>query len=103
MFIAGIVSWIVVGLVVGFIVSKLIDLHGDDPRLGFGVAAASAIVGAILYTIISGAPISPWNLWSLIFASSAAAVGVATWHIVRSQFVSREVQTRRSSYSSTGR
>ena len=71
MFIAGIVSWIAVGLLVGFIVSKFLDLHGDDPRLGFAVAAGSAIVAAFIYTnIISGAAVSPWNLWSWIIASS---------------------------------
>ena len=103
MFIAGIISWIAVGLLVGFIVSKFLDLHGDDPRLGFGVAAIGAIVAATIYTIISGAPVSPWNLWSLIFASGSAAISVTIWHLVRSRFVSHEDYTRRSSYSSTGR
>lgn len=103
MFIVGIVSWIAVGLLIGFIVSKFLDLHGDDPRLGFAVATGSAIVAAFFYTIISGTPVSPWNLWSLIFASMGAIVGVVTWHMVRSRFVSRESYTRRSSYSSTGR
>ena len=103
MFIVGIVSWIAVGLLVGFIASKFIDLHGDDPRLGFAVAGGGAIVMAFLYTVISGAPVSPWNLWSLIFASSGAILGVVTWHMVLSRFVSRVSYTRRSSYSSTGR
>jgi hypothetical protein len=103
MFIAGIVSWIAVGLLVGFIVSKFLDLHGDDPRLGFAVAAGSAVVVATSYTIISSAPVSPWNLWCLIFGSIGAGVGVTVWHLVRSRYVSRESYTRRSSYSSTGR
>jgi uncharacterized membrane protein YeaQ/YmgE (transglycosylase-associated protein family) len=103
MFIAGIISWIAVGLLVGFIVSKFLDLHGDDPRLGFAVAVGGAIVTAFIYTIISGAPVSPWNLWTLIFASIGAGIGVTIWHTVRSRFVSRESYTRRSSYSSTGR
>jgi len=103
MFIAGIVSWIAVGLLVGFIVSKFLDLHGDDPRLGFAVAVGGAIVSAFFYTIISGATVSPWNLWSLLFASIGAGVGVAAWHLVRSRSISHESHTRRSSYSSTGR
>jgi uncharacterized membrane protein YeaQ/YmgE (transglycosylase-associated protein family) len=98
MFIAGIVSWIAVGLLIGFIVSKFIDLHGDDPRLGIAVACGGAIVAAFFYTVISSAGVSPWNLWSLIFAGTGAGVGVAIWHAVRSRYVSRAAYTRRRSY-----
>jgi len=96
--IIGIVGWIVVGLLVGFIAGKFMDLHGDDPRLGPAVACGGAIFAAVLYTVISGAGVSPWNLWSLVFAAIGAVVGVVVWHAVRSRFVSRASFTRRSSY-----
>ena len=94
----GIIGWVVVALLVGFIVSKVLNLHGDDPRLGIGVAAVSGVVVATLYTLISGAGVSAFNIWSLIFAAVGAAVGLAVWHGVRSRYVSRTPYTRRSSY-----
>jgi len=36
--IIGIVGWIIVGVLVGFIAGKFLDLHGHDPRLGPAVA-----------------------------------------------------------------
>jgi uncharacterized membrane protein YeaQ/YmgE (transglycosylase-associated protein family) len=94
----GIIGWIVVGLLVGFIVSKVLDLHGDDPRLGIGVAVGGAIVFAVLYTVISGAGVSSFNVWSLIFAAVGAGVAAAAWHLVRAKYVSHAPYSRRSSY-----
>ena len=96
--ILGIMGWVLVGLLVGFIATKIVDLHGDDPRLGLGVACGGAIVAAVLYTAISGAEVTAWNLWSLVFAATGAVAGVVTWHLVRSRYVSRLPYTRRSSY-----
>ena len=90
----GILGW----LVVGFIASKIVDLHGDDPRLGIGAAVGGGVVVAVLYTLISGSGVSAWNPWSLIWATIGAAAGVTACHAVRSRYVSRESYTRRSSY-----
>jgi MFS family permease len=94
----GIVGWIVIGSIIGFIVSKILDLHGDDPRLGIGVAVGAAIVFAAVYTMISGAGVSAWNPWSMLFAAIGAGAGLAVWHGVRSRYVSRARQTHRRSY-----
>jgi drug/metabolite transporter (DMT)-like permease len=94
----GIIGWVVVGLAVGFVVSKVLDLHGDDPMLGIGAALGGAILFAVLYTVISGAGVSYFNLWSLMFAAIGAGVGVATWHLIRSKFVSHAPYSRRKSY-----
>jgi uncharacterized membrane protein YeaQ/YmgE (transglycosylase-associated protein family) len=94
----GLISWVVVGLVVGFVVSKMLDLHGDDPKLGIGVAAGGAVVGGFLYSLISGATVSAWAPLSLLFAAVGAAAGAAIWHGVRSRYVSRASYTTRRSY-----
>ena len=98
MVIAGVAGWVVIGLLVGFIVSKMIDLHGDDPRLGIGVAIGGAIIAGIVYTVVSGVGITYFNVWSVLWAAAGAAVAVFGWHAVRSRSVSREPYTRRSSY-----
>ena len=94
----GIVGWILVGLLVGFIASKVVDLRGDDPLFGMGAAIGGALVSAILYTLISGAGVSAWNPWSLLWAAVGAAAAVTAYHAVRSRYVSREAYSRRSSY-----
>jgi uncharacterized membrane protein YeaQ/YmgE (transglycosylase-associated protein family) len=96
--ILGIIGWLAAGLLVGFVVSKFVDLHGDDPILGIGAAVGGALVGAVLYTVITGAGVSTFNAWSLFWAIVGAIVGVTTCHLVRARYVTREKFSRRSSY-----
>ncbi len=94
----GLVGWVAIGLILGFVVSKFLNLHGDDPNLGIGVAAGGAIVFAGAYSWISGAGISAWNVWSMVFAAVGAIVSLALWHGIRARYVSRATYTRRRSY-----
>ena len=96
--ILGVIGWIVVGVVVGFVATKLVNLRGDDPRLSIGVAAAGAVVAGTLYTMISGNGVSAWNAWSIVCAALGATVGAIAWHAVRSRYISHERYTPRSSY-----
>jgi uncharacterized membrane protein YeaQ/YmgE (transglycosylase-associated protein family) len=98
MVLLGIVEWIVVGLVIGFVCSKLVDLHGDDPRLGIFVAAGGAIVAAALYCLILGTRVSGWSPMTLACAAVGSVTGALVWHSVRSRYVSRDRYTTRSSY-----
>ena len=94
----GLLEWVVVGLVVGLIASKVVDLRGDDPRLGMFVAVCGAAVAAALYTVITGAGIGGWRPWSLVWATAGAVAGAVVWHLVRSRFISHERYVPRRSY-----
>src|SRR3954471_17161418 len=52
----GIIGWLLVGLIAGFIASKLVNLRGDEPGIGIAVASVAAVVGGWLYCAISGKP-----------------------------------------------
>lgn len=78
----GLISWIIVGLIVGFIASKNVKLHGDDPKLGLACGAVGAVTGGILYRIVSGVAVG-FSVWSILSASLGAIVVVAAWHIMR--------------------
>ncbi|HMB95184.1 MAG TPA: hypothetical protein VKK61_04020 [Tepidisphaeraceae bacterium] len=79
----GIVSWVVVGLIIGFIASKLVDLKGDDPKLGIALGAAGAIAGGWLYSAISGNAVYVSNMRALIFAAIGAVTALLAWHLIR--------------------
>jgi uncharacterized membrane protein YeaQ/YmgE (transglycosylase-associated protein family) len=78
----GLISWIIVGLIVGFIASKNVKLHGDDPKLGLACGAVGAVTGGVLYRIVSGADLG-FSLWSILSASLGAIVVVVAWHVMR--------------------
>jgi uncharacterized membrane protein YeaQ/YmgE (transglycosylase-associated protein family) len=93
----GIVSWCICGALLGFIVSRLVDLHGDDPIFGIGVAAAGSLVGGCLYKFISGSTINIMNVRSLVWSVVASGVALAIWHVIRA-LSPHEQQTIRRSY-----
>ncbi len=95
--ILGILGWVVVGLVVGFVASKVVSLAGDDPRMGIGCAVGGAVVAGILYGVISGAGVTAWNPWGLLVAAVGAVAGAVTWHLVRSRTISHAAYKPRSS------
>ena len=94
----GLIGWIVVALLIGFIVSKVLNLHGDDPRLGIGVAVAGALIVGWIYCMASGTGITPWNPLSILFAAIGAGVALAIWHGIRSRYISKAQGSIRRSY-----
>jgi uncharacterized membrane protein YeaQ/YmgE (transglycosylase-associated protein family) len=76
----GVVGWIVIGMVVGFIANKVVDLRGDDPKMGICLAAIGALIGGWLYSLFSGSPVTSFNPRSLLFAVIAAAVALVAFH-----------------------
>lgn len=92
----GVLGWLFCGALLGFIASKFVNLRGDDPRLGIGTAALGGVVGGWLYSLISGSPVSGFNVWSLVFASLISLVAVGSWHFFRSRGPYERPSTRRS-------
>jgi uncharacterized membrane protein YeaQ/YmgE (transglycosylase-associated protein family) len=96
--IVGVLGWVIVGAIVGFIVSKVVNLRGDDPKLGLAASVAGAVVGGIAHAMMSGTTVSAWNTWSVLSAVLGATIAVIVWHVVRSRTISHDVQTSRRSY-----
>jgi uncharacterized membrane protein YeaQ/YmgE (transglycosylase-associated protein family) len=93
----GIIGWVVLGGLIGLAVSKIIDLRGDDPRVGIALSAAGGLLGGWIYSLISGAPVSAFNVWSLLCAALAAGMALSLWHLSRSRRPYQQ-PTRRRSY-----
>ena len=98
MFFAVILSWAAAGLVVGFIASKVVNLRGDDPRLGIFAGAIAAVVTGVVWSMVSGTSIGVWTLWGNLYAAIGALVAVVAWHAIRSRTITHEKFTARRSY-----
>ncbi len=79
----GILGWLLLGLVAGFIAGRFVNLRNDDPGIGYCVGALAAVIGGWLCCAISGSPVSAFNAPSLLFAGLAAVAGLLTWHMWR--------------------
>ena len=94
----GIITWIVLGIVTGFIASKVVNLRGDDPLIGIGCAVGGAIVGGILFSVISGRGVLPWDLSSMVCAVAGAVLGAIIYHTIRARSITKTQQSLRRSY-----
>jgi uncharacterized membrane protein YeaQ/YmgE (transglycosylase-associated protein family) len=76
----GVVGWIVLGMILGFISNMVVDLRGDDPKMGICLAAIGALIGGCLYSMFSKSPVTSFNPTSLLFAAIAAVVVLLVFH-----------------------
>jgi uncharacterized membrane protein YeaQ/YmgE (transglycosylase-associated protein family) len=79
----GTMGWIVLGLIIGFIASKSLNLGDDDPKMGIAIAGGAGLIGGWLYSLFSGAKVTGYNGHSLMFAGIAAVATLIVWHATR--------------------
>jgi uncharacterized membrane protein YeaQ/YmgE (transglycosylase-associated protein family) len=84
-----IVAWIILGLVAGFIASKIVNKSGDGVLLDIVLGVVGSVVGGWLFNTFGMAGVSGLNLYSLLVAVLGAVVVLVVYHaLVRSRVVS---------------
>ena len=77
--------WVVLGLVSGFIASKIINKSGEGLVLDIVLGIVGAVVGGWLFNAFGMAGVSGLNLYSLFVAVVGAMVLLVAYHfLVRS-------------------
>ena len=64
----GIISWIVLGLIAGFIGSKIVDKQGQGFWLNIVLGIIGALVGGFLFDLFGATGVSGFNLYSMVVA-----------------------------------
>jgi uncharacterized membrane protein YeaQ/YmgE (transglycosylase-associated protein family) len=77
------IAWIVLGLVAGFVGSKLVNQKGDGMVFDIALGIVGAIVGGWLYKTFGGAGVSGLNLQTLLLAGAGAVVVLLVYHALR--------------------
>ncbi len=75
-----IIAWIVLGLISGFIASKIVNKRGEGVALDIVVGIVGALVGGFLFNVIGIAGVTGFNLWSMIVSVIGAVVVLAVYH-----------------------
>jgi uncharacterized membrane protein YeaQ/YmgE (transglycosylase-associated protein family) len=70
----GIISWIILGLIAGFIGSKIVDRQGQGFWLNIAVGVIGALVGGFLFDLFGASGVTGLNIYSMIVAIVGAVV-----------------------------
>jgi uncharacterized membrane protein YeaQ/YmgE (transglycosylase-associated protein family) len=77
-----VIAWIVLGLIAGFIASKIINKTGEGMLLDIVLGIVGAVVGGAIFNFIGSAGVTGFNLWSLFVAVIGAVVVLVLYHAV---------------------
>ncbi|HLH49376.1 MAG TPA: GlsB/YeaQ/YmgE family stress response membrane protein [Roseiarcus sp.] len=78
----GIIAWIILGLVAGFIASKIVNKSGEGFLLDIALGVIGALVGGFLFNLVGHQGVTGFNLWSLFVAVIGAIVVLLVYRAV---------------------
>ena len=77
-----ILAWLVLGLIAGFIASKVVNKSGEGVVLDIVLGIIGAFVGGWLFTNFGAAGVTGLNLYSMVVAVVGAVVVLVVYHAV---------------------
>jgi uncharacterized membrane protein YeaQ/YmgE (transglycosylase-associated protein family) len=78
----GLISWIVLGLIAGFIGSKIVNKTGEGLVLDIVLGVVGAVVGGYLFNLFGAQGVTGLNLWSLLVAVIGAIVVLMIYRLI---------------------
>lgn len=78
-----IIGWIILGLIAGFIASKIVNKQGQGFFLDIVLGVVGALVGGWLFELVGHAGVTGFNLYSMFVAIIGAVVVLVVYHAVR--------------------
>ncbi len=75
-----IIGWLILGLVAGFIASKIVNKSGQGLLLDIVLGIVGAFVGGFLFSLVGAAPVSGFSIYSMVVAVIGAIVVLVVYH-----------------------
>lgn len=75
-------AWIILGLIAGYIGSKIVDSQGKGLWLNMALGIVGAIVGGIIFSAFGAGGVTGVNLYSIIVAVIGAIMVLWIYHAV---------------------
>lgn len=74
------IAWIILGLVAGFIGSKIVNKSGDGFLLDIILGIVGAVVGGFIFRRFGASGVTGLNLYSLVVAVVGAIIFLLIYH-----------------------
>jgi uncharacterized membrane protein YeaQ/YmgE (transglycosylase-associated protein family) len=79
----GVIGWIVLGLIAGFIASKLVNKRGEGLAFDILLGIVGAVIGGWIFNAAGTSGVTGFNVWSLMVAVVGAVIFLVVWHAIR--------------------
>jgi uncharacterized membrane protein YeaQ/YmgE (transglycosylase-associated protein family) len=76
------IAWIVLGLIAGFIASKIVNKSGEGMLLDIILGIVGAVVGGYLFQTFGMSGVTGVNLYSILVAVVGAIVFLVIYHAI---------------------
>jgi len=77
-----VLAWIVLGLIAGFIASKIVSGSGQGLLLDMVLGIVGAVVGGYLFAALGATGVTGFNLYSMFVAIVGAAIVLWVYHAI---------------------
>ena len=78
----GILSWLILGLIAGWIGSKIVNRTGEGFFLDIVLGIVGALVGGFLFSLVGAEGVSGLNLYSMFVAIIGSIVVLVIYHAI---------------------
>jgi uncharacterized membrane protein YeaQ/YmgE (transglycosylase-associated protein family) len=75
-----IVVWLLLGLISGFVASKLVDGGGKGLFMDLVLGVVGALAGGAFFHLMGQVGITGFNLWSLFVSTAGAVLVLVAYH-----------------------
>jgi uncharacterized membrane protein YeaQ/YmgE (transglycosylase-associated protein family) len=76
------IAWIVLGLIAGFIASKIVNKSGEGLILDIVLGVVGAVVGGWLFNAFGMSGVTGFNVYSMVVAVLGAIVFLVLYHLL---------------------
>ena len=77
-----ILAWIVLGLIAGFIASKIVNKTGSGIVMDLVLGVVGAFVGGFLFNMLGHSTVTGINIYSILVATIGAIVVLVVYHLL---------------------
>ncbi|MEI2736982.1 MAG: GlsB/YeaQ/YmgE family stress response membrane protein [Rhodoblastus sp.] len=77
-----VIAWIILGLIAGFIGSKIVNKSGQGFLLDVALGVIGAVVGGVIFSFFGVSGVTGLNIYSLIVAVVGSVVVLWIYHQV---------------------
>lgn len=75
-----ILAWVILGLISGFIASKLVNKTGEGVFLDVILGVVGAVIGGFIFNALGATGVDGLNIWSMFVAVVGAVVVLGIKH-----------------------